>query len=448
MLDVAIRGCTSEAPTLGGPGEGALGDGGYVPGGTVIEHGDLSGKGGTMHDATQIELDSTGFTNTTADNVQDGMADLDAAISGGGAPTTVDYLVGTASAGLSAEIVVGTTPGGELGGTWASPTVDTTHSGSAHADFIAKSLLTTQDDIIVRDATGPARLAKGSDGQVLTVDPTTHHLAWATPSGGGGGSLTVEEVDGSPTDSAVTKLIFPNGTLSISSHEATYTPAGGGGGGGSTEEWWRDDNAPGGTDDREFTEGTTIGTLTRVSSGTVKGTWAETRGGLEWTHTVTGGTELDVYALARTCSVGDYITVAARYPGYLPNYIGVALGFADGTTFGTSKAMGGTIHLTGATYRHMLNSWPGFNSRGADGTIFDIGAAGMVFGWRVKYEAANTWGLYIRSPGTSVWRKVQSNYSYTMTPTHVYFGVMMLLGPGYSADNGAGVRLECMRIND
>ena len=52
---------------------------------------------------------------------------------GAGAPTTVDYLVGTASGALSAEIVVGTTPGGELGGTWASPTVDATHSGSTHA---------------------------------------------------------------------------------------------------------------------------------------------------------------------------------------------------------------------------------------------------------------------------------------------------------------------------
>lgn len=42
--------------------------------------------------------------------------------------------------------------------------------------------MTTQDDLIVGGASGaPGRLAKGSDGQVLTVDPTTHHLIWATP---------------------------------------------------------------------------------------------------------------------------------------------------------------------------------------------------------------------------------------------------------------------------
>lgn len=43
-----------------------------------------------------------------------------------------NYLVGTADTRLTNEIVVGTTPGGELGGTWASPTVDATHSGTAH----------------------------------------------------------------------------------------------------------------------------------------------------------------------------------------------------------------------------------------------------------------------------------------------------------------------------
>jgi hypothetical protein len=53
------------------------------------------------------------------------------------APDSVDYLVGTASGSLSGEIVVGATPGGELGGTWASPTVDTTHSGTSHAGVIS-----------------------------------------------------------------------------------------------------------------------------------------------------------------------------------------------------------------------------------------------------------------------------------------------------------------------
>jgi hypothetical protein len=44
--------------------------------------------------------------------------------SGGGAPTTVNYLVGTANGALGSAIVVGTAPGGELGGTWAAPTID------------------------------------------------------------------------------------------------------------------------------------------------------------------------------------------------------------------------------------------------------------------------------------------------------------------------------------
>lgn len=43
--------------------------------------------------------------------------------SGGGAPSTADYLVGTTDAGLSAEIVVGTAPGGFLAGTWAAPDI-------------------------------------------------------------------------------------------------------------------------------------------------------------------------------------------------------------------------------------------------------------------------------------------------------------------------------------
>ena len=56
-----------------------------------------------------------------------------------GAPTDADYLVGTANGSLSAEIVAGTAPGGELGGTWGTPTVDATHSGSAHHSAVSVS---------------------------------------------------------------------------------------------------------------------------------------------------------------------------------------------------------------------------------------------------------------------------------------------------------------------
>lgn len=56
---------------------------------------------------------------------------------------------------------------------------------------ILSNPMTTQDDIIVGGAAGAAdRLGKGSDGQVLTVDPSTHHLVWATPAGGGAPTTT------------------------------------------------------------------------------------------------------------------------------------------------------------------------------------------------------------------------------------------------------------------
>jgi hypothetical protein len=52
---------------------------------------------------------------------------------------------------------------------------------------------------------------------------------WAVPTGSGG-SLTIEEADGTPSVAAATKLVLPDGTVSVSGTEATYTPAGGGGG--------------------------------------------------------------------------------------------------------------------------------------------------------------------------------------------------------------------------
>lgn len=91
-----------------------------------------------------------------------------------GAPTSGDYLVGTANAGLSAEIVVGTSPGGELGGTWASPTID---DGISIADIILTGSANIPNGTaptvdaageIAEDTTVAGQLIVGASADVLT----------------------------------------------------------------------------------------------------------------------------------------------------------------------------------------------------------------------------------------------------------------------------------------
>lgn len=69
--------------------------------------------------------------------------------SGGGAPTDANYLVGTANGSLSAEIVVGTSPGGELGGTWASPTID---SGIHDNEYLKLSAMRDSVGLVLDDS--------------------------------------------------------------------------------------------------------------------------------------------------------------------------------------------------------------------------------------------------------------------------------------------------------
>ena len=84
-------------------------------------------SGQTIHTGTLTvdSFNSAGFVKNDANGLLSGG-------NSGGAPTDANYLVGTANGDLSAEIVVGATPGGELSGTWTSPTIDATHSGSVH----------------------------------------------------------------------------------------------------------------------------------------------------------------------------------------------------------------------------------------------------------------------------------------------------------------------------
>jgi len=108
------------------------------------------------HAASAISFTPVG--GIAATDVQAALAELDAEK----APATVDYLVGTAAAGLSGEIVVGTTPGGELGGTWASPTVDATHSGSAHSSLLPLAGGTMSGTILFNDIANIGATGTGS----------------------------------------------------------------------------------------------------------------------------------------------------------------------------------------------------------------------------------------------------------------------------------------------
>lgn len=176
-------------------------------GGGVTAHGDLTGL--TDDDHTQYQKESekgaaNGYASLGADSlvpqdqlgtgVQDGskfLRDDGTWQSAGGGVTDADYLVGTAHAGLSAEIVVGTSPGGELGGTWASPTVDATHSGSTHSaatdthiadtadahDASAISILDTAADFDATDVEGAlAELQSDNEAHVAAADPHTGYV--------------------------------------------------------------------------------------------------------------------------------------------------------------------------------------------------------------------------------------------------------------------------------
>ncbi len=83
--------------------------------------------------------------------------------------------------------------------------------------------MTTQDDLIVGGSSGaPARLGKGTDGQVLTVDPSTHHLVWADNAG----AADILDLPTAETDT--TKVLAPDGAGGVEFR----AEAGGGGGGG------------------------------------------------------------------------------------------------------------------------------------------------------------------------------------------------------------------------
>jgi hypothetical protein len=165
--------------------------------------------------ANQVPYDNT-VSGLTATNAKAAIDEVAAATGGAGAPATVDYLVGTASGALSAEIVVGTTPGGELGGTWASPTVDATHSGSTHAatqaaaEATAATALSSHvaDTTSAHSATGVDITDAGSYYTGTTVEAALQEIGAGGIGGGGGGSAITAKDEGTTLTTAATSFDF------------------------------------------------------------------------------------------------------------------------------------------------------------------------------------------------------------------------------------------------
>lgn len=151
--------------------------------GTTLDWGVGGGGGGyglIDNEGTSLTARTTvNFIGAGVDCVDDaGGAETDCTIAGGGgAPTTADYLVGTADAGLSAEIVVGTSPGGELGGTWASPTVD---------DGISITNLTLVTPALGTPSSGTLTSATGLPPAGVTFAVTNQVLCRDTAGAGAG----------------------------------------------------------------------------------------------------------------------------------------------------------------------------------------------------------------------------------------------------------------------
>jgi hypothetical protein len=131
---------------------------------------------------------------------------------GSGAPTDADYLVGTANGSLSGEIAVGTTPGGELGGTWASPTLD--DSVTVNGWTLGSASLTAASNLT---SNGFVKTSGGVG--TLSVDTSTYLTAESDPQVG-----TLTNTKWCTTDGSAVNCTTdaPAGTGNVSN---TGTPA-------------------------------------------------------------------------------------------------------------------------------------------------------------------------------------------------------------------------------
>lgn len=365
----------------------------------------------------------------------------------GAAPDTADYLVGTANGSLSGEIVVGATPGGELGNTWASPTVDATHSGSAHADFIAKAIVDVKGDIIVATAADTVvRLAAGTNGDVLTANSAaTEGVEWAAPASGGG--VTVED-EGTPLSTTATTLDFVGAGVTATGSGATKTitiP------GGTGDEALLLDNPPGSPsvyDDEGSGSLPGIWTDPLTSAAGQTNTITRANG---WTliQPATAGTASTgkaVFGIRQTCPAGSF-SVSAKVFDLLSEDISQTDDARTGLFVATT---GGKAHVIGhQSSVNRAGDYMGITtySESADWSTYDgtetfiapalttPGTSQTSYWYKFEWDAGTTTLTYYYSFNGVRWNKVGSRNTGVAQPDRI--GVCMYA-------NAADIRADHM----
>lgn len=214
-----------------------------------------------------------------------------------------------------------------------------------------------------------------------------------------------------------------------------WVPATVAGGGGGGKGKYQNPPTSGLIDD--FSDASISGwTLVRDEARTL---WSEAYGALHASRNtaVPGAGTRDAEAYVRTISlaIGDYVEAAFDHT-MLGNYHFVGICLSDGAVWGAGAQVMAWMHGNGSpssTENVRLQHYTSWNSYGADGTSFtSVPSAYDPTYVRLKYEAANTWGMYWSRDGVA-WRTIQTNFARTLTPTHV--GVCVLQ---YDNQNLAG----------
>jgi hypothetical protein len=287
------------------------------------------------HDASAISVDSSTLVGTGTD-AQAVFEELDNAIAALGtpAPANADYLVGTANGTLTNEIVVGTSPGGELGGTWASPTVDATHSGSSHASVQSAAEATAAAALAAHEAdtTSVHGIANTANLQPLDSDLTA--IAALATTSYGRGLLTL-------ADAAALSASLPG--------YSTYTPT-----------WTSTGTAP------------DIGNSTVVARYIQLGKKVHCFGSITFGNTATFGTGNYRFALPVSAASNAFAPGASLY---------------DSNTGNQSPVVGAQI-ITATTYQLTYGATYMGSSSAVSATTPWTWAQGDVIDWNFTYEAA------------------------------------------------------------